>query len=54
MQNQRQVKRILCFALDIILFFADNTTYSLKAMTEESMSAKAAREVRTQAETLTR
>jgi len=25
MQNQKQVKRILHFALDTILFFADNT-----------------------------
>jgi hypothetical protein len=30
MQNQRQVKRILRFALDTILFFADNTQQHYK------------------------
>jgi len=33
------------FALDIIPFFADNTPNIIKAMTEESTSAKAARDV---------
>jgi hypothetical protein len=33
------------FALDIIPFFADNTPNILKAVTEESTSVEAAREV---------
>ena len=38
-------KRVLRFALDIPSFFADNTPNIRKAMTEESMSANAARDV---------
>jgi len=38
-------KRILQFALDIISFFVDNIPNIIQAMTEESMSANAAREV---------
>jgi hypothetical protein len=35
----------LMIALDIIPLFADNTPNSIKAMTEESTSAEAAREM---------
>lgn len=45
MQNQRLVKRILMIALDIIPLFADNTPNNKKAMTEESTSVEAAREM---------
>ena len=45
MQNQRLVKLILHFALDIIPVFADNTFNLLKATTEESTSANTARDV---------
>ena len=54
MQNQGQVKQVLHFALDIIPFFVDNTPNIIQAMTEESMSANAARDVGAMAETLTR
>jgi hypothetical protein len=50
MQIQRLVKCDNCesaffqFALDTILFSADNTSQHIKAVTEESTSAEAARE----------
>ena len=51
MQIQRLVKcggstsKYFRFALDTILFFADNTPNIIKAMTEKSTSVEAAREV---------
>jgi len=51
MQIQRLVKcdgsagKYLRFALDTIMFFADNTPNIIKAVTEESTSVEAAREV---------
>jgi hypothetical protein len=44
-QVWRSTSKYFRFALDTILFFADNTPNIIKAMTEESTSVEAAREV---------